>query len=68
MQETGTGQILMRFSKTLMYDYRRTSDEDWVATRESGDTVRLAGVKVEKGLVPDVRGMSSARCNFPARE
>jgi cell division protein FtsI (penicillin-binding protein 3) len=29
-----------------------------VATRESGDTVRLAGVKVEKGLIPDVRGMS----------
>jgi len=38
--------------------YRRTADDDWVATRESGDTIRLAGVKVEKGLVPDVRGMS----------
>jgi len=38
--------------------YRKTSDEEWVATRESGDTIRLAGVKVEKGLVPDVRGMS----------
>jgi len=38
--------------------YRRTSDADWVATRESGDTIRLATVKVEKGLVPDVRGMS----------
>jgi len=44
--------------KNLDVRYRRTSDEDWVATRESGDTVRLAGVKVEKGLVPDVRGMS----------
>jgi cell division protein FtsI (penicillin-binding protein 3) len=38
--------------------YRRTSDEEWVATRESGDTIRLAGVKIQKGLVPDVRGMS----------
>lgn len=38
--------------------YRRTSDDDWVATRESGDTVRLASVKLQAGLVPDVRGMS----------
>ncbi len=38
--------------------YRRTSDNDWVATRESGDTIRLADVKVQDGLVPDVRGMS----------
>jgi cell division protein FtsI (penicillin-binding protein 3) len=44
--------------KNLDVRYRRTSDEEWVATRESGDTVRLAGVKVEKGLIPDVRGMS----------
>jgi cell division protein FtsI (penicillin-binding protein 3) len=38
--------------------YRRTSDDDWVATRESGDTIRLASIKAEEGLVPDVRGMS----------
>ena len=38
--------------------YRRTSDDDWVVTRESGDTIRLAGVKLQEGLVPDVRGMS----------
>jgi cell division protein FtsI (penicillin-binding protein 3) len=38
--------------------YRRTADDDWVATRESGDTIRLASVKVEEGVVPDVRGMS----------
>jgi len=29
-----------------------------VATRESGDTVRLTGIKMQAGLVPDVRGMS----------
>jgi cell division protein FtsI (penicillin-binding protein 3) len=29
-----------------------------VATRESGDTIRLVGVNLQKGLVPDVRGMS----------
>src|SRR5664280_1949997 len=44
--------------KNLDVTYRRTSDDDWVATRESGDTVSLAGVKIQKGLVPDVRGMS----------
>jgi len=38
--------------------YRKTSKEDWVATRESGDTIRLVGVDVKQGLVPDVRGMS----------
>ncbi len=38
--------------------YRKTSKEDWVATRESGDTIRLVGLDVRKGLVPDVRGMS----------
>jgi cell division protein FtsI (penicillin-binding protein 3) len=44
--------------KSMDVRYRRTSDAEWVATRESGDTIRLATVKVEKGLVPDVRGMS----------
>ena len=44
--------------KTLDVRYRRTSDDDWVATRESGDTVSLAGIKIQEGLVPDVRGMS----------
>ncbi|OFY66148.1 MAG: hypothetical protein A2V64_05620 [Bacteroidetes bacterium RBG_13_43_22] len=38
--------------------YRRTANDDWVATRERGDTIRLVGLKVTKGLVPDVRGMS----------
>jgi cell division protein FtsI (penicillin-binding protein 3) len=42
----------------LKVRYKRTSREDWVATRESGDTIRLVGVKLQKGLVPDVRGMS----------
>jgi cell division protein FtsI (penicillin-binding protein 3) len=44
--------------KNIDVHYRRTADNDWVATRESGDTVRLADVKLSKGLVPDVRGMS----------
>jgi cell division protein FtsI (penicillin-binding protein 3) len=38
--------------------YRKTSKENWVATRESGDTIRLVGIDEKKGLVPDVRGMS----------
>ncbi len=44
--------------KNLDVRYRRTADDDWVATHESGDTVRLSGVKIQPGLVPDVRGMS----------
>jgi cell division protein FtsI (penicillin-binding protein 3) len=44
--------------RELDLNYRKGSDEEWVATRESGDTIRLATVKLEKGLVPDVRGMS----------
>jgi cell division protein FtsI (penicillin-binding protein 3) len=44
--------------KNLNVRYKRTADDDWVITRESGDTIRLAGVKMENGLVPDVRGMS----------
>jgi cell division protein FtsI (penicillin-binding protein 3) len=38
--------------------YRRTSSDTWVATRESGDTIRLASVNTDHGLVPDVRGMT----------
>jgi cell division protein FtsI (penicillin-binding protein 3) len=44
--------------KNFDVQYKRTADDDWVATRESGDTIRLAGVKLQNGLVPDVRGMS----------
>jgi cell division protein FtsI (penicillin-binding protein 3) len=42
----------------LKVRYKRTSKEEWVATRENGDTIRLVGVGLQKGLVPDVRGMS----------
>jgi cell division protein FtsI (penicillin-binding protein 3) len=38
--------------------YRRSSSDTWVATRESGDTIRLASVDTDHGLVPDVRGMT----------
>ncbi len=44
--------------KNIDVNYRRTADDDWVSTRENGDTVSLAGIKVQPGLVPDVRGMS----------
>jgi cell division protein FtsI (penicillin-binding protein 3) len=44
--------------KNLDVHYRRTADDDWVATRESEDTVSLEAVKIQQGLVPDVRGMS----------
>jgi cell division protein FtsI (penicillin-binding protein 3) len=44
--------------RELNVKYRRTATNDWVKTRESGDTVRLVGLNLKKGLVPDVRGMS----------
>ena len=58
--EVGNGyrEDLNEVLNNLDVRYKRTSDEDWVATRESGDTIRLAGIKLQKGLVPDVRGMS----------
>ncbi len=58
--EAGNGyrQDINEVLKNLDVKYRRTSDEDWVATRENGDTISLAGVKIQPGLVPDVRGMS----------
>ena len=44
--------------RSLKVQYRRTSSDEWVATRESGDTIRLSSVRLNEGLVPDVRGMS----------
>jgi cell division protein FtsI (penicillin-binding protein 3) len=44
--------------KTFDVRYKRGATDEWVATRESGDTIRLTGVKLQDGLVPDVRGMS----------
>ncbi len=44
--------------RDLRIRYKRTSDDNWVATRESGDTIRLVGVNPQQGLVPDVRGMT----------
>jgi cell division protein FtsI (penicillin-binding protein 3) len=38
--------------------YKKGANSDWVATRENGDTIRLVGINITKGLVPDVRGMS----------
>ncbi len=36
----------------------RTTNAEWVSTRESGDTIRLISVEIKEGIVPDVRGMS----------
>ena len=38
--------------RNLNVRYRRTADDDWVATRESGDTIRLAGVKIAERTGP----------------
>jgi cell division protein FtsI (penicillin-binding protein 3) len=58
--EAGNGyrEDINEVLKNLKVRYRRTSDNEWVKTQESADTIRLAGVKISKGLVPDVRGMS----------
>jgi cell division protein FtsI (penicillin-binding protein 3) len=58
--EAGNGyrEDINKVLRELDVRYRRTANDDWVKTRESGDTVRLVGVNINKGLVPDVRGMS----------
>ncbi len=58
--ETGNGYRadINEVLRDLNVRNRRTVDDEWVVTRESGDTVSLSGVKLEKGLVPDVRGMT----------
>ena len=42
----------------LRIRYKKMSADDWVSTRESGDTIRIVPVKAESGHVPDVRGMT----------
>ena len=44
--------------KELSVKHVKTIKDDWVSTRESGDTVRMLAVNLKQGLVPDVRGMS----------
>jgi cell division protein FtsI (penicillin-binding protein 3) len=58
--EVGNGyrEDINEVLKNLDIQYMKTADDDWVATRESGDTVKLTGINLQKGLVPDVRGMS----------
>ncbi|MGD0341580.1 MAG: penicillin-binding protein [Bacteroidales bacterium] len=58
--EAGNGyrEDINNVLRELDVRYKRSVKADWVATRESGDTVRLEGLKVVEGLVPDVRGMS----------
>ena len=43
--------------RNLGISYKRSVDDDWVATRESGDTIRLVAVTPQQGQIPDVRGM-----------
>jgi cell division protein FtsI (penicillin-binding protein 3) len=42
----------------LDVNYKKGAKDQWVATRENGDTIRLVGLTMKEGLVPDVRGMS----------
>jgi cell division protein FtsI (penicillin-binding protein 3) len=42
----------------LRIRHKRNSENDWVATREIGDTIKFVDVNLTRGLVPDVRGMS----------
>lgn len=42
----------------LDVNYTRNTRNQWVATRENADTVRLVGLSQQEGYVPDVRGMS----------
>ena len=44
--------------KELNVRHLKSVKNDWVSTRETGDTVRMLAVNIVQGLVPDVRGMS----------
>ena len=54
----GTREDINEVLRELDVRYKRTANDDWVSTRERGDTIRLVGLSVTKGFVPDVRGMS----------
>jgi cell division protein FtsI (penicillin-binding protein 3) len=58
--EAGNGyrEDINEVLKQMDVRYGRTVNDEWVATRERGDTVRLVGLSIKQGLVPDVRGMS----------
>jgi len=58
--EAGNGYRpdISKVLRGLDVKYRRSAENDWVKTRESGDTVKLVDLSIKKGLVPDVRGMS----------
>ncbi|HPI67730.1 MAG TPA: penicillin-binding protein [Bacteroidales bacterium] len=60
LPETGNGyrSDINIILKELNVKHRIDSENEWVTTREKGDTVTLAGVNTIEGLVPDVRGMS----------
>jgi len=44
--------------KQMDVRYKRSADNEWVTTREKGDTISLVGLNINDGHVPDVRGMS----------
>ena len=58
--EAGNGfrQDINKVLGELDVRVHKTSRDEWVKTRESGDTISYTGVKISKGMVPDVRGMS----------
>ncbi|MBN1107205.1 MAG: transpeptidase family protein [Bacteroidales bacterium] len=58
--EAGNGYSadIHRVLSELRVKHKRPSGTDWVATRESGDTVNLRVLNIKSGLVPDVRGMT----------
>ncbi len=58
--EAGNGyrEDINKVLRQMDVRYKRTANDEWVATRERGDTVRLVGLNINDGQVPDVRGMS----------
>jgi cell division protein FtsI (penicillin-binding protein 3) len=54
----GNNEDIKEVLNELDVNHLKTVKNDWVATRESGDTVKMLAVNLVHGLVPDVRGMS----------
>ncbi len=52
--------------KDLKVRYKRSASDDWVVTRESGDTIRLAGVKIAGWPCSGCKRDEPEGCNVPS--
>ncbi len=54
----GYGDDIHRVLRRFGVKHGKVPGDEWIKTRENGDTISYAGIDITGGLVPDVRGMS----------